>query len=82
MVSPIIPASNKYWGHVSTTVSPYLNAPFTGLTTGDYPLLGDLGHLNYIETTFNKESKQVAVKFTTSGYEIGPSAVLFYIDAS
>ena len=79
MVSPIIPESHKYWGHVETTVSPYIDAPFTGLTTGDYPLLGDLGHLSYIETTFNKESKQVIVKYTTSNYKIGPSAVLFYI---
>ena len=64
---------------METTVSPYIDAPFTGLTTGDYPLLGDLGHLSYIETTFNKESKQVIVKYTTSNYKIGPSAVLFYI---
>lgn len=82
MVSPIIPESHKYWGHVETTVSPYIDAPFTGLTTGDYPLLGDLGHLSYIETTFNKESKQVIVKYTTSNYKIGPSAVLFYIGAA
>lgn len=82
MVSPIIPESHKYWGHTQTTVSPYLNAPFTGLTTGDYPLLGDLGHLNYFETTFNKESKQVVVKYTSSNCEIGPSAILFYIGAA
>lgn len=78
MVSPIIPASNKYWGHVETQVAQSTRTPFTGLTTGDNPLLWNLDRPD-IGATFNKESKQVVVKFNGSGYEISTSAVLFYI---
>ena len=81
MVSPIIPASNKYWGHVHTDVSHSTDSVFTGLTTGDNPLLGNLSRSD-IGATFNKESKQVAVKYSSPSYQMGTSAVLFYIDAS
>ena len=81
MVSPIIPASNKYWGHVHTDVSHSTDSVFTGLTTGDNPLLGNLSRPD-IGATFNKESKQVAVKYSSPSYQMGTSAVLFYIDAS
>lgn len=81
MVSPIIPASNKYWGHVETTVAQSTRTAFTGLTTGDNPLLGNLGQPG-IGATFNKESKQVVVNFRGSSYEISASAVLFYIGAT
>lgn len=78
MVSPIIPASNKYWGHVHTDTPHSTESVFTGLTTGDCPLLGNLGRSD-LGATFNKESKQVAVKFTNPSYQMGTSAVLFYI---
>ena len=81
MVSPIIPASNKYWGHVYTTAAHSIESVFTGITTGDNPLLENLGRSD-IGATFNKESKQVAVKYSSPSYQIGTSAVLFYIDAS
>lgn len=81
IVSPIISASNKYWGHVKTGRKESIHAVFTGLTTGDYPLLGNLGRSD-IGATFNKESNQVVVNFLGSPYQMGESAVLFYIDAS
>lgn len=81
IVSPIIPASNKYWGHVHTDASHSTTSVFTGLTTGDNPLLGNLGRSD-IGATFNKESKQVAVKFTNPSYQMSESAVLFYIGAA
>lgn len=81
MVSPIIPASNKYWGHVETQVAQSTRTPFTGLTTGDNPLLWNLNQPN-MGATFNKESKQVVVKFNGSSYEISTSAILFYIGAA
>ena len=81
IVSPIIPASNKYWGHVETQVAQSTRTAFTGLTTGDNPLLWNLGRSD-IGATFNKESKQVVVNYLGSSYEISTSAVLFYINAS
>ena len=78
MVSPIIPASNKYWGHVHTDTPHPTESVFTGLTTGDNPLLGNLGRSD-IGATFNKESKQVAVDYKNPSYQMGTSAVLFYI---
>lgn len=81
MVSPLIPSSNRYWGHVYTTASQLPSVAFTGLTTGDSPLLGNLGRSD-IGATFNKLKKQVVVKFNGSGYIMSASAVLFYIDAT
>lgn len=81
IVSPIISASNKYWGHVKTGRTESIDTVFTGLTTGEHPLLGNLGRSD-IKATFNKESKQVVVNYLGSPYRMGTSAVLFYIDAS
>lgn len=81
IVSPIISASNKYWGHVNTGKIESIDTAFTGLTTGENPLLGNLGRSD-IKATFNKESKQAVVNYLGSPYRMGTSAVLFYIDAS